>query len=538
MKAPYHLKGIASIALLLVIVTGLLGLDGVDLFDWDEINFAETGREMLLSGDYLQPTINFQPFHEKPPLFTWMQVVSFKLWGIGAFGARFPNVLCGLISLLVLLWAPSISDRGIRPWWALFFGLSLLPIVYFRSGIIDPWFNLFILAGLWPALAARDAWWEHILGGLVLGLAVLTKGPAAGLIAGLCWLILLWLRREARLRRASQYFTTGLLALVPIGIWLYFLWQKDDGYFAREFLTYQWRLFVKEDAGHGGFFGYHFVVLLFGCFPAGIFGLPALLLRRQFNSDVDTGMRTLFWVVLILFSIVNTKIIHYSSLAYFPLAWFAARNLHAGYRSKDWVWVRKGSLVIWGIYGLVACALPLIAWKLPAILPQLNAPALHSRLSLPVAWPWYTLMPGVVVLIGLALLILNAKQLPRWQATFHLVMTGLFVTLAMVVFTPRIQQYSQGAMVSFFQEQAGNEVFYGTAYHKSYAHWFYGEVQPSVYLDGCQARQCRFHEAIARPLFFSSPLEKTAQVLREVPDAELLYQEGGFSFYRRPPNTE
>ena len=35
-------------------------------------------------------------------------------------------------------------------------------------------------------------------------------------------------------------------------------------------------------------------------------------------------MRILFWVVLILFTIVSTKIVHYSSLAYFPLSYLAS----------------------------------------------------------------------------------------------------------------------------------------------------------------------------------------------------------------------
>ncbi|MCH1611809.1 MAG: hypothetical protein L7S72_00805 [Flavobacteriales bacterium] len=40
-----------------------------NLFDWDEINFAESSREMLLSNNFSQVMINFEPFHEKPPLF-------------------------------------------------------------------------------------------------------------------------------------------------------------------------------------------------------------------------------------------------------------------------------------------------------------------------------------------------------------------------------------------------------------------------------------------------------------------------------------
>ena len=44
-------------------------LGKVALFDWDEINFAEIAREMIVTKDYLNVQINFQPFWEKPPLF-------------------------------------------------------------------------------------------------------------------------------------------------------------------------------------------------------------------------------------------------------------------------------------------------------------------------------------------------------------------------------------------------------------------------------------------------------------------------------------
>ena len=46
-----------------------IGLGNTHLFDWDEINFAESAREMMASGDYLRVQINFEPFWEKPPLF-------------------------------------------------------------------------------------------------------------------------------------------------------------------------------------------------------------------------------------------------------------------------------------------------------------------------------------------------------------------------------------------------------------------------------------------------------------------------------------
>ena len=36
-----------------------------NLFDWDEINFAESSREMLVTNNFSQVMINFEPFHDK-----------------------------------------------------------------------------------------------------------------------------------------------------------------------------------------------------------------------------------------------------------------------------------------------------------------------------------------------------------------------------------------------------------------------------------------------------------------------------------------
>ncbi|HPT13191.1 MAG TPA: glycosyltransferase family 39 protein, partial [Bacteroidales bacterium] len=72
------------------------------LFDWDEINFAECAREMIVSHDYLNVQINFQPFWEKPPLFIWMQVLAMKVFGINEFAARLPDAVCGIVTLQIV----------------------------------------------------------------------------------------------------------------------------------------------------------------------------------------------------------------------------------------------------------------------------------------------------------------------------------------------------------------------------------------------------------------------------------------------------
>src|SRR5580698_2545734 len=89
----------------IVFVAGLLFftfLGQVHLFDWDEINFAECAREMIVSKDYLRAQIDFMPFWEKPPFFIWMQVISMKLFGVGEYAARFPNAIMGVATLTAI----------------------------------------------------------------------------------------------------------------------------------------------------------------------------------------------------------------------------------------------------------------------------------------------------------------------------------------------------------------------------------------------------------------------------------------------------
>lgn len=535
----------------LVTVACFLGTNFVSLFDWDELNFAEISREMMATGNWLQPTINYLPFHEKPPLFPWLQALSYQLFDVTPRGARFPNLVCGLLTFTVLFrLGRNELPMQASSWWAFFLMLSCLPLLYFQTGIIDPLFNLFIFLGLWPSLTGKRLTAGLILqSGLFLGLAVLTKGPAAGLIAGLCWVTRLVITPGNRWRPMLQYAAIGLLALVPILLWIAVLWQKDGGFFAREFLSYQWRLFFKEDAGHGGFPGYHVFVLLFGCFPASWFALPALLRRKLFASERDRGMRILFWVVLILFSIVNTKIVHYSSMCYLPLAWFAARSIGERQGVGWGKYVRGGLLFTWFLYTLITLALPVAAWALPDWLPLVNDAELTSRLELEVAWPWYTILPALIGLVGITWSLASkrwtAPPQPQasekgwyYTAAGHLVLTGLFLLAAVATLAPRIQQYSQGAATDFFADQNQKDVYVGTAYYKSYAHWYFAAIPPHRYAEGCKERQCRFHEPISRPLYFASPLRKTEQVLREVPDATLINQRGGFSFYRRPASIQ
>jgi 4-amino-4-deoxy-L-arabinose transferase-like glycosyltransferase len=171
------------------------------LFDWDEINFAESAREMILTGNYATVQINYMPFWEKPPLFFWMQVLAMKAFNVfdpnsgfaPEFGARFPNAIIGIITLLVFYRiGRKLYNEKFGLLWALGYLGSFTPHLYFKSGIIDPTFNLFIFLGVWyfsqsvstnQNTSKRQTY--GLLSGLFVGLAILTKGPVGGLLWGL-----------------------------------------------------------------------------------------------------------------------------------------------------------------------------------------------------------------------------------------------------------------------------------------------------------------------------------------------------------------
>ncbi len=278
-------------------ITYLPFLGGVHLFDWDEINFAEAAREMLLLDDYLRVFINFQPFWQKPPFFFWLQAISMEIFGVGEYAARFPNAICGIITLMWLfnVGARFHSLRFGLLWTGAYYG-STLPLLYFKSGIIDPWFNLFIFLGLYNFVLfywkkegyqgielPKPTLWYLLAGGFFIGLGMLTKGPVALLLAGLTMGVY-WFYKRFRLYVSIPEVVLFLLASGLVGAaWLGLETLKNGDTFVREFFAYQYRLFSTPDAGHKGFPGYHFVVLLLGCFPASVFAIRAL------GKALDTG---------------------------------------------------------------------------------------------------------------------------------------------------------------------------------------------------------------------------------------------------------
>jgi 4-amino-4-deoxy-L-arabinose transferase-like glycosyltransferase len=536
--------------LLIALVAALLFipfLGAVHLFDWDEINFAEAAREMIVSHNYSQVQIDFRPFWEKPPLFIWMQAGSMMMFGVNDFAARFPNAIIG-IATIVSLFAigKKLADERFGFWWALVYTGSWLPHFYFKSGIIDPTFNFFIFLSIYFAYRIgynSKTFRMAILSGLFLGLAVLTKGPVAILVA-LLTLLVYWIWNKGKISiRFSHIGLIALFACLTTLLWFGYEIIAHGWWFVNEFVAYQIRLLTTEDAGHGGPFFYHWIVLLIGCFPASTFLFTYLQGRKKtiYSTPAATEMKdfkiwmwVLFWVVLILFSVVKTKIVHYSSLCYFPLSFLAAWQVYKLSEGKQLLkgWNIALILFIGIVLGFAIAVLPLVGVYKNMLIPYIGDKFAVANLQAEVSWSVAEAAYGVgyIILIIVSGVLLMRKQISKGLLCLF-ISSILVIQVTVVHFVPKIEAYSQRAAIDYFISLQGKDVYVKALGYHSYAQHYYSREQPHTnknYYD----QEWLLNGQIDKPAYFICRITDS-EPYRKHPNLEVIGEKNGFVFLKR-----
>jgi 4-amino-4-deoxy-L-arabinose transferase-like glycosyltransferase len=214
--------GTAILALLaLVVALSFLGSHG--LFEPSEGRYAEVSREMLESGDFLEPTVDYHPHWTKPPLTYWTAAAGMELFGRNAWGARFFGAVAFVLTVL------AVAGIGTRLWDSrtgflagLVYLSSLFPVLaaslLTTDTLLTLWATLalFSFVAAWRSDSARArGWWVRAMW-LCFGLGFFTKGPPALLP------LLIVIVFAVGARRLGQLFdVAGVAAFLVVGLWWY-----------------------------------------------------------------------------------------------------------------------------------------------------------------------------------------------------------------------------------------------------------------------------------------------------------------------------
>ena len=222
----------------------------IPLTDPDEGRYAEIGREMLVSGDWLVPRLFDVPYLEKPPLFYWLTALSLRLFGLNEFAARLvPALAAGFGIVAVGLFARRVLHP--RAGWlsSLVLATSGLYFILARAVVTDMLFTAAIACALVQFFLADRGYTPQRRGFLFfwifLALATLTKGPAAVVLCGLIVVIdLAWSRSLGSLLRPSLWITAPVYFALALP-WFLLVENRYSGYLS----FYLWKEHLQRAAG-------------------------------------------------------------------------------------------------------------------------------------------------------------------------------------------------------------------------------------------------------------------------------------------------
>ena len=159
-------------------------LGEMDIVSSNEGQRAVPPLEMINSGNYIIPTINYETYLAKPPLIYWMIALSYKFIGtINSFTARLPSAICGVIFIIVFYF---INKQYFPKNIAFLSALMLITSPYFLTKIKRCELDLPLALAIFLAIyflykicyeKNKRVYTYLFLSGLFLGISTLLKGP-------------------------------------------------------------------------------------------------------------------------------------------------------------------------------------------------------------------------------------------------------------------------------------------------------------------------------------------------------------------------
>ena len=328
----------------------------------DEGRYAGVAWEMLRSGHWLVPTLDGMPYFHKPPLFYWLAAASMQGLGVHPWSARLASVLGALLMIgaLHLLVRRQEGDAAARRSTLV---LASMPFLVGGSQfanldmLVAGCITASVCAGIDGVLQQQRGQPHRrqvLLACVFAAIGVLAKGligvvlPAAAL--GL-WL--LSTRRWRGLRLLLWWPAWGLAIGIALP-WFVLVERQHPGFLHYFFVVQHFQRFLSTGFNNVQPFWFYPVVL------AGL-GLPwtmgVIWWRRAAGAASALGPAMACWalVIVVFFSLPQSKLVGYVLPALPPLAYGLSRAWHARWGDVA-VWRLAGLSALLSVAGIVAVA--------------------------------------------------------------------------------------------------------------------------------------------------------------------------------------
>ena len=263
--------------LLVVAALFLLTNLGYPLIGRDESRYAEIPREMLATGNWVLPQLNFQTYYDKPPLLYWLCAISFKLMGVTESAARLVPALAALATTASTMW---FGSRFFNHRIGLIAGAVLLLSAGFaftsRYLLLDGVLALWVTLSLFTAFESlrsgklKMTWW--IASAIFCGLAFLTKGPVALVLWMPPVFAFAWLTHTSAQPRWWHYAITTSVVAAVVAPWMIAVSAQDPDFLFQFLYKHNLRRFAGDF--HDRPIWYLLPVLLIGAHPWSFLTIP------------------------------------------------------------------------------------------------------------------------------------------------------------------------------------------------------------------------------------------------------------------------
>ncbi|GGF28910.1 ArnT family glycosyltransferase [Echinicola rosea] len=357
-------KGVVGgVLLLIAFFLHFSNINGLSVYALDEAKNATAAIEMLQRGEWIVPTFNGEYRFDKPPLHYYFFMLSYQLFGINEFAARFFPALFGFLTVY-FTYRFARKNLGYRAGilTLLVLASSLHWYIQFHMAVPDPFLIFFMSMGLmafyeWSLSGFRSTMLMLVTYGS-LGLAVLSKGPVGvvlPVIALLVYGLAMQLLNGKRLRRIFHPMGLAVFFLIALP-WYVLVATKTDGVWIEEFIfKHNLNRFSAPMEGHGGGFWMTWIFILAGMLPFTFFLFQGVFHTLKYRTNRVTTFALICAAVIIFFFMLSgTKLPNYTVPAYPFLAIIIGNYLAALTKGR-----KRKSLLLPGIgYGVVLVLLP------------------------------------------------------------------------------------------------------------------------------------------------------------------------------------